>query len=334
MAGFALTVASSALAESYYAINLTPVNNVNDFYIAGSSATLQAGYLVKSPGDNRAVIFNGSPVGMQLLIPLGFTSTMMSGTNGSYHVGLGLNTATYYRALRWNATTGAVVDLTPAGFTSSGANDIAAGTFVGGWAGGPAPFRAHVWSGTTAYNLHPVGADHSIVFGVHSANAVGSMTTASIQKAVAWFGTSGFHVVLHPATGYVNSIAHAISSADQVGYGFPTPLYGDSRALRWTGTAASCISLHPAGYAKSAAYDTNGSRQVGHGVTSTGVSHALFWRGTAATVVNLNTLLPALGSGFGGGSYATTVNSAGDVAGHAFNSITGRWHPILWKRVP
>jgi len=318
-------------SAAYYAIDMMPASVFSNIFLYGSSASHQVGYLEKGPGIYRAVVFNGSPVGMQLHIPVGFSSASMHGTNGTYHVGNGDHASGYIHALRWTASGGASIDLTPVGMSSSSASDISATNLIGGWAATPSgPMQAHLWSGTTPHNVHPAGTEMSVVNSVHLNNAAGYVRIAGNYRAIRWIGTTGTNVMLHPTSGYAQTMAQGISSTDQVGWGLPPGAPTSYRALRWTGTATSCTSLHPAAYFSSAAVDTNGSRQVGHAQTGATV-HAVYWNGTASSMVNLSSLLPALGPGYGN-AYATTINAAGDIAGHAYNSITGRWHPILWKQ--
>ena len=58
----------------------------------------------------------------------------------------------------------------------------------------------------------------------------------------------------------------------------------------WSGTAASVVDLHPAGFVWSRAYGVAEGFQVGagSGPATGGQSHALLWNGTAASVVDLH----------------------------------------------
>ena len=118
-------------------------------------------------------------------------------------------------------------------------------------------------------------------------------------------------------------------------------------------TTAGTVNLNPSGCSESAAFGTNGSQQVGYGV-STGV-HAMLWNGTAASFVNLYptsgifTLTEALGTngsqqvGWGmlSSGWANALlerhrcipcrPSARQRIQH-FGSRGNRWHPPGWLR--
>jgi len=119
---------------------------------------------------------------------------------------------------------------------------------------------------------------------------------------------------------------HPSSGGQQVGYGYGAATGYNTHALLWSGSAASVVALHPAGFTESYARGISGGQQVGGGRgAATGNSwHALLWSASAASVVDLN---PA---GF-------TVSSArgisgGQQVGEGWGTATGNnSHALLWS---
>ena len=70
--------------------------------------------------------------------------------------------------------------------------------------------------------------------------------------------------LLDPLSSYENTYADGVSGSSQVGYASETAT-GLSFALMWSGSAASVVDLHPAGFAESVALAVSGSSQVGWG---------------------------------------------------------------------
>ena len=98
--------------------------------------------------------------------------------------------------------------------------------------------------------------------------------------------------------------------------------FGTSHALLWSGSAASAVDLHPAGFDYSYARGISGGSQVGDGFEATSSqNHALLWSGSAASAVDLHpagfnySSAQAVSGGFQVGS--------GEVAG-------GNFHGLLW----
>jgi hypothetical protein len=95
--------------------------------------------------------------------------------------------------------------------------------------------------------------------------------------------------------------------------------------MLWSGTAASFIDLHPtSGFTGSSAFGTDGTRQVGVGVTG-GVDHALLWSGSAASVVDLHSVLPTM---MFSSSQAHAIDG-NSVYGYA-QDTSGTYHAIAW----
>jgi len=96
------------------------------------------------------------------------------------------------------------------------------------------------------------------------------------------------------------------------------------RIVDRTGTAASCVDLHPTGFAWSWAWGVSGNQQVGWGNRTTGGQHALLWSGTAASCIDLNP------TGFTT-CYAYDL-SGGQQVGWGEGTTTGNsMHAILWS---
>ena len=106
-------------------------------------------------------------------------------------------------------------------------------------------------------------------------------------------------------------------------------------AIVWTGTAAICVDLNPAGFSYSAATGVDGIYQVGYG-SGTGTDnndHALIWTGTAASCQDLHGNLPA---GYSSSeANAVDVNADGKiwVVGSADDS-SGNEYAVMWHYGP
>ena len=131
---------------------------------------------------------------------------------------------------------------------------------------------------------------------------------------------------LQPLSGFVSSSAYGSAGFQQTGYGVTDPAHGGAgHALLWTGSAASMVDLHPAGYTFSISYGTNGLQQVGEADDSNlpRHKHAIVWSGGASTAVDLNQFLPA---GFTD-AQAMAIDSNGNIVGYAGN------HAFMWVPV-
>ena len=139
--------------------------------------------------------------------------------------------------------------------------------------------------------------------------------SAAAASAVAYKAT-----LLHPLSGYSDSFGYGVSGGSQAGYG---NVGGNSHALLWSGTPASAVDLHPAGFANSQAASVSGSRQLGIGfVAATNQYHALLWQGTATSFVDLH---PA------GFTNSFGYNVSGNIQvgfGTAPGSVE---HALLWR---
>ena len=208
--------------------------------------------------------------------------------------------------------------------------------------------HAIAWSGTAAsvVDIHPTQFKDSYAVSVAGSHIVGNGTLNSpydLRHALLWTGmTPNSAVDLHPTKlpGFVSSFANDTNGSQQLGAAgmdmydsFSSGVYyftGSEHAMLWTGTADSAVDLHPSGFAASDALATNGSIQVGWGLTDIGTYQALAWSGTADSAVNLQALLPP---GLSMGSCAESVDSQGDVFGIVWDA-SYNYHAVEWVAVP
>lgn len=220
---------------------------------------------------------------------------------GSGHDALSFQSHAYL--FTGNALTG--VDLNPVGFGYSQATSISDdGSQQCGYGWGNATgVRPLLWSGSAAsvVNMAPLsGFSLGYCHGVNNGQQVGESQNLSYfiasSHATLWNGGAS-SVDLHPGNAlFPFSYANAVSAGEQVGYqtqvGVPSTVDAGqtlSHAVRWAGTAASAIDLHPAGFDTSRALSTNGVQQGGWGYIALSLSqHALLWTGDAASVVDLH----------------------------------------------
>ena len=243
---------------------------------------------------------------------------------------------TYYipHAMLWKGYATSAVDLNPTGMYESAVLGLGS-TQQTGWAtpvlNGPP--HAYLWTGTasSAVDLNPSGFQSSQAVGMDGAEEVGyGLTTLGAYHALLWTGTAAGAVDLNPAGSTIlGSYGRAIdvTVAREVG----SAKVGDSttstlHAYMWSGTAASALDLHPAGYLSSEALAVRGAYQAGYGMTALGYAHALVWHGTAASVLDLNNFLPA--------GYVTSqalgIDPDGSIVGFASNGTYT--YPVVWKR--
>jgi hypothetical protein len=129
--------------------------------------------------------------------------------------------------------------------------------------------------------------------------------------------------LLYPIGG---SRGFAASGASQVGLGAGPATGGQVHALLWSGSAASAVDLHPAGFNWTEAHGVSGTSQAGFGFLApplTGApAHALLWNGSAASVVDLHP--PGLIE-----SYAWGVSGATQVGQGKTSEFID--HALLWS---
>ena len=234
-------------------------------------------------------------------------SGRLNAASGGRQVGAApINNATgYFHAVLLNGNALAVTDLHPPGYYYSMAmcsDDVQQGGWGYSLAGG---VHALVWNGTAASftDLTPSGYSFSYCLGVHNGEQVGYAQNQSYfvtaSHAFSWLGTASSGVDLHPAFGYAFSRATGCRDGEEVGYvssiaypdGDSSGYRSTSRAVKWNGSAASAVDLHPVGYVASEAVCTSGTQQGGWGLTFSGVSqsqHAMLWSGSPETAVDLH----------------------------------------------
>lgn len=237
------------------------------------------------------------------LTPPGAGSGKLTGSSSGKQVGGSQVTGSYSPhavLLTGNALT--AVDLNPPTAYYSMANCMD-DTQQGGWAYMPTGIHAIVWNGSAASyaDLNPSGYNFSYCYGVHGGEQVGYAQQQSYfitaSHAYCWHGSATSGVDLHTGT-YPYSRALGCHSGEEVGY-VSTLAYGEgeqlgyhtgSHAMRWAGTAASGVDLHPAGFDASEAVCTNGTQQGGWGYIAGGTTHlhALIWSGDAASAIDLH----------------------------------------------
>ncbi len=260
-----VTAASLALstlavsAQGYHSNDLTPAGSPSG-RLAGTSSGKQVGAAVASDGYSHAVVLSGNALTAVDLQPAGYYYSMAMCADDTQQGGWGYNTLGGIHALVWNGSSSSYADLNPSG-----------------------------------YNF-------SYCFGVHNGEQVGYAQSQVYfitgSRAMSWHGSAASAVDLHPAWTYPYSRALGCRNGEEVGF-VSSVAYPDgdwqgyattSHAVRWAGTAASAVDLHPVGYDASSATCTSGTQQGGWGYIALGTSHqhALLWSGDAASVVDLH----------------------------------------------
>ena len=333
-----LATAAAASAGTYTVVDLTP-HGYEGAGFSGASGTQQAGSVYLTGSNlSRAALWNGTAASFVDLHPIGYLQSQAIGTSGVQQAGYGVPSAdaSVRHALVWSGTADSVVDLNPSGFLNSTASGASGAQQVGfGTPSLVSPRHALLWSGTaaSAIDLNPSGFFESQASGISGDHQVGFGVTGTqpLHHALLWSGTAASAVDL---SGGADTGAAYVFGSQQVGATIGTWTH----ALLWNSTAASKVDLHPdrlgsdIGSGGSAAYATNGIQQVGALFPySGGGARTVVWRGTPASAVDLQSFLPATFTGHG--SFATAIDSAGNVFGSA-NDSAARAHAIEWMVVP
>nr|MDQ2985503.1 hypothetical protein [Armatimonadota bacterium] len=106
-------------------------------------------------------------------------------------------------------------------------------------------------------------------------------------------------------------------------------------AARWTGTAASVVDLHPAGYHTSVAWGAHNGQQVGSARNQPN-DHAVMWTGTAASAVILHPPSHNYSQAYGTNGvmqvgYSGTLPGGGDARACRWSGTPASWeslHPV------
>lgn len=280
------------------------------------------------------------------LTPAGSISGRLSGTAGGLQVGAATVGGTSHAvSVGSNALTS--VDLNPALYYNSMAM-CTDGTQQGGWGYSSLSGGVHalVWNGSSSsyVDLNPSGYMFSYCLGVRNHKQVGYAQNQSYfvtaSHAMCWRDSAASAVDLHPISVYPFSRALGCDDNEEVGYvsslaypdGDAAGYHTTSHAMRWAGTAASAVDLHPVGYDASEATCTNGVQQGGWGYIALGTSHqhALLWSGSASSVVDLHPsaytdskITSLSGAKQVGEGWVGAANTAGSVR-----------HALLWTGTP
>ncbi len=107
-----------------------------------------------------------------------------------------------------------------------------------------------------------------------------SSTAVNLNSLFAWTYCTGIHN--GQQVGFTATSHYPMG--DTIGY------QPGTRAVLWTGTAASAVDIHPIGYDASQALATNGTQQGGHAYIAlpTARQHAMMWSGTPDTAVDMH----------------------------------------------
>lgn len=304
--------------------------------ILGTGLALSAACLSITPGTAAGFHAND-------LTPAGSSSGRLNGIAGGHQVGAAQSANGYPHAVVLSGNALTAVDLHPSTAYYSMAmcaDDTQQGGWVYGLTGG---IHATVWSGSaaSAVDLNPSGYMFSYCLGMHAGEQVGYAQNQSYfvtaSHAMSWHGSAASVIDLHPAWTYAFSRALGCQNGEEVGYvsslaypdGDTSGYHTTSHAVRWAGSAASAVDLHPVGYDASEATCTTGTQQGGWGYIAASINHqhALLWSGDAATVIDLH---PA---GFTD-SKVTALTSTQQVGegwiGAANTPGSGR-HALLWS---
>ena len=204
------------------------------------------------------------------------------------------------------------------------------------------PIHAILWNPYTTIGIDlNNGAQATVAtacYGNQQVGYGGSMDVSGFlvqPKAMMWFGDRNNFIWLHP-NGFASSQAVAIDGNNQVGHAEVQFLQGrqvafNSRAVIWSGTAASMVTLSPpAGFIFNYfATSVSNGMVAGYGIdTTNNQKHALYWASAAAPVVDLNQFLPA---GYLDAS-ANGIDSSGRIVGTAYSGTS--YHAVMWIPVP
>ena len=201
----------------------------------------------------------------------------------------------------WTGTPGSMASLTPPGipnFLGGRAMGVFDGMQVGYVISGFNDWyeRAGFWndSAATWTDLMPPTAVRSRAEDVHMGAIVGYArfgSNANPDHAVIWYNSPTNYVNLNNNAFMSTSSALGVFSGQQCGW--YTPFNSNfRRAVRWSGTAASAVSLHPPISGVSEATATYLGKQVGFIEVGPGEGHAVIWYNTPESMVDLHPYMP------------------------------------------
>ncbi len=222
--------------------------------------------------------------------------------------------------------------LTPAGYPSAQAFGFAHdGLPVFGGLGPIGAPHAGLWTSfdpNSAVDLNPANSTQSAIASSTGTQHAGSAWIGGVQAAGIWNGNAASSFVQLVASGYQYSWVGDTDGVHQVGSGTTTA--GESRALMWSGAAASLTVLNPPGSVGAGARAQAAGRQAGWAeFPPTYTDHrAGFWTGTAASW----TLLGAP-AGFGDSELNGISPDGQTQVGWAVGSTGVNWAAI-WRSTP
>lgn len=298
-------------------------------------------------------------------------------------------TLTLAHPVLWSGPNWANADLTPAGSIGGGIRDIG-GDYLVGWfwhiyscySGGQ--WWTCGWQSAAYWNGEPPafteaphgsGPEYDFVNATDGQRMVGTLTyeyTEGVYTSYAYLWTppsSG--VSLHPPAGASNSGASAIDGEYQYG-SITTPYPGPTvHAARWSGSAASFVDLHPAGFTRSWVSGAGDGQPVGsayagdtpHAVLWAGGSgatidltppgfaasavdatgglqvgtaggHAAVWAGSAASFVDLTAWIPADFSSATAEGVDVSPDGTVTIVGHGYVPSRSRTEALVWQSIP
>ena len=256
-----LLTALPACAQIYHAVDISPANGWPRTRLNGIAAGKQVGDGPRSLPDSY--LFNSNSLNYTDLRPFGYfeSHAMAISADGQQQCGFGTGFNRLMMGVLWNGGN-------PATFVQLGISGYAFAYCLGvdnneqvGFGRTSDAFvatsHAHLWRNSmfSAFDLHPLGVNqYSRAYGTRAGIAVG----------------------------YTSALDYA--------YGEFPAYHATSRAYRWSGTAASAVDIHPAGYDASEALATNGTQHGGWGYLASGAApqHALLWTGDGNNVVDLH----------------------------------------------
>jgi hypothetical protein len=176
-------------------------------------------------------------------------------------------------------------------------------------------------------DLTPPGVSSMFQRTSDNSNWGGGFTkSGALNRATVWELSSGQSAFLDPLPGFDESNATGVRGANISGYGQQFVGGYHVHAVTWNPVTHAITDLHPNGASYSAAYDTDGTRQVGYATFGT-FDHAIMWNGSANDYVDLTPLT---------GGYSGAVIRATDgqhQGGYAVISVAGGGvsRAMLWS---
>lgn len=278
------------------------------------------------------------------------------------------------------------VDLTPSGSVGGGIRSVS-GDYLVGWfwhtyscySGGQwwtcAWQSAAYWTGDPPSFMeapHGSGPEYDIANATDGQQVVGTLTyeytEGSYTSCAYWWRPPDSGISLHPDSVASNSFANAVDGDHQYGgihTSYPGPV---AHAARWSGSAASFVDLHPAGFSRSWANGAGDGQAVGTayvvdnghaimwvggpdamidlhppGATASSASsagggmqigsvdsQAALWAGTAASYLDLGSFVPEEFASSAAEGLDVGADGTVRVVGYGYVPARGRYEAILW----